>query len=63
VADVKTMTTAPIVTITIDNKSIGSRYLTKYIRNVQQANKATGAQYEYRLSRFEKYIATTYKEE
>jgi integrase len=51
-------------TTTTDNKSIGgSQYLAKYIRNVQQANEATAAQYEYRLSRFEKYIAMTYKEE
>ncbi len=55
------MTTA---TTTRDNKSIRrSQYLAKYIKNVQQANEATAAQYEYRLSRFEKYVATTYKEE
>jgi hypothetical protein len=52
------------MTTTTDNKSIsGSQYLAKYIRNVQQANEATAAQYEYRLSRFEKYIAMAYKEE
>ena len=50
-------------TTTTDNKSIGSQYLAKYIRNVQQANEATAAQYEYRLSKFEKYMATAYKEE
>jgi LDH2 family malate/lactate/ureidoglycolate dehydrogenase len=54
-----TMTTAT----TTDNKSIGSQYLAKYIRNIQQANEATAAQYEYRLSRFEKYIAMAYKEQ
>ncbi len=52
------------MTTTTDNKSIsGSQYLAKYIRNVQQANEATAAQYEYRLSRFEKYIARAYKEQ
>ncbi len=51
------------MTTTTDNKSIGSKYLAKYIRNVQQANEASAAQYEYRLSRFEKYIAKAYKEE
>ena len=51
-------------TTTTDNKSIGgSQYLARYIRNVQQANEATAAQYEYRLSRFEKYVAMAYKEE
>jgi hypothetical protein len=45
------------------HKSIGSQYLAKYIRNGQQANEATAAQYEYRLSRFEKYIAMAYKEQ
>lgn len=58
-------TTAATMTTTTstDNKSIGSQYLAKYIRNVQQANEATAAQYEYRLSRFEKYIAMAYKEQ
>jgi integrase len=65
VTDVKTaMTTAAtMTTTTTDNKRIGSQYLAKYIRNVKQANEATAAQYEYRLSRFEKYIAMAYKEE
>jgi hypothetical protein len=58
-ATATTMTTTTIA----DNKSIGSQYLAKYIRTVQQANEATAAQYEYRLSRFEKYIAMAYKEE
>ena len=64
----KTMTTTAgttmITTTTItDNKRTGSQYLVKYIRNVQQASEATAAQYEYRLSRFEKYIEMAYKEE
>ena len=46
-----------------NNKSIGSRYLSKYIRNVQQANEGTAAQYECRLSKFEKYIVTASEEE
>ena len=59
-----TATTMTTTTTTTDNKSIGgSQYLAKYIRNVQQANEAIAAQYEYRLSRFEKYIAMAYKEE
>ena len=65
--DVKTATTTAATmtttTTTTDNKSIGSQYLAEYIRNVQQANEVTAAQYEYRLSRFEKYIAMAYKEE
>ena len=59
-----TITAATMTTNTsTDNKSIGSQYLAKYIRNGQQANEATAAQYEYRLSRFEKYIAMAYKEQ
>lgn len=57
------MTTTTTTATIADNKSIGSQYLAKYIRTVQQANEATAAQYEYRLSRFEKYIAMAYKEE
>jgi hypothetical protein len=62
---IKTTTTATIMptTTTTNNKRIGSQYVAKYIRNVQQANEATAAQYEYRLLKFEKYIATAYKEE
>jgi hypothetical protein len=66
VADLKTTTSATTMTTTTttDNKSIsGSQYLAKYIKNVQQANEATAAQYAYRLSRFEKYIAMAYKKE
>jgi hypothetical protein len=32
-------------TTTTDNKSIGSQYLAKYIRNVQKANEATAVRY------------------
>jgi hypothetical protein len=54
----KTTTTASTMTTTTNNKSIGSRYLTNYIRNVQQASKGTAAQYEYRLLKFERYVMT-----
>jgi integrase len=37
--------------------------LAKYIKNVQQANKRTAEQYEYRLFKFEKYLATISEEE
>ena len=57
--DAKTTTTATtMITTTTNNKSIGSRYLANYIRNVQQASKGTAAQYEYRLLKFEKYVMT-----
>ena len=58
----KTTITAATTTIT-NNKTIRSRYLAKYIRNVQQANKGTAAQYEYRLSKFEEYVVTASEEE
>jgi LDH2 family malate/lactate/ureidoglycolate dehydrogenase len=63
---VKTTTTAATTmtaATTTNNKSIGSRYLAKYIRNVQQANKGTSAQYGYRLSKFEEYVVVTASEE
>jgi hypothetical protein len=47
-----------MTTTTTNNKSIESRYLANYIRNVQQASKWNAAQYEYRLLKFEKYIMT-----
>jgi regulator of PEP synthase PpsR (kinase-PPPase family) len=52
-----------MTTTTTNNESIGSRYLANYIRNVQQANEGTAAQYEYRLSKFEKYVVTASEEE
>jgi Na+-translocating ferredoxin:NAD+ oxidoreductase RNF subunit RnfB len=63
--DVKTTTTsARSMTTITDNKGTGgSQYVARCIRNVQQANKATAAQYEYRLTRFEKYVPPAYKEE
>ena len=56
-----TMTT--ITTAVSNNKSIGSRYLANYLRSVKQANESTAVQYEYRLSKFEKYIVTASEEE
>ena len=52
-----------MTTTTTNNKSIESRYLANYIRNVQQASKGTAAQYEYRLLKFEKYVVTMASEE
>lgn len=53
-----TITAGTTMNATTNNKRIGSRYLAKYIRNVQQANKGTASQYEYRLSKFEEYVVT-----
>jgi integrase len=55
-----TITTA---TTTTSNRSSSSLYLAKYIKNIQQANKKTATEYEYRLSRFEKYIEIASEEE
>ena len=52
-----------ITTATTNNKSVGSRYLANYLRSVKQANELTAVQYEYRLSKFEKYIVTASEEE
>src|SRR5215218_6776161 len=38
------------------NRRIRSLCLAKYIKTIQQANERTAAEYEYRLSKFEKYI-------
>ena len=52
-----------ITTATTNNKSVGSRYLVNYLRSVKQANELTAVQYEYRLSKFEKYVVTASEEE
>ena len=52
-----------ITTATTNNKSVGSRYLANYLRSVKQANELTAVQYEYRLSKFEKYVVTASEEE
>jgi integrase len=49
-------TTATTITATATNRKPTSLCLTKYIKNIQQANKRTALEYEYRLSKFEKYI-------
>jgi integrase len=41
-----------------NNQRIRSPSLAKYIKNVQQVNERTAEQYEYRLSKFEKYLGT-----
>jgi integrase len=46
-----------------NNQRIRSPSLAKYIKNVQQANERTAEQYEYRLSKFEKYLVTVSEEE
>ncbi|MDQ5875264.1 MAG: hypothetical protein M3288_00320 [Thermoproteota archaeon] len=52
------------MTTTTNNQRIRSPSLAKYIKNVQQANERTAEQYEYRLSKFEKYIiVAAYDEE
>jgi hypothetical protein len=49
------MTTTTATTTTSDRK-IRSLCIAKYIKSVRQANERTAAEYEYRLSKFEKYI-------
>jgi integrase len=51
------------MTTTTNNQRIRSPSLAKYIKNVQQANERTAEQYEYRLSKFEKYLVTVSEEE
>ena len=52
-----------MTTTTTSNQRIRSPSLAKYIKNVKQANERTAEQYEYRLSKFEKYIVAVYEEE
>ena len=59
-------TTAAITrttTATASNRKPRSLCLTKYIKNIQQANKRTAAEYEYRLSKFEKYVVAYQQQE
>jgi len=46
----------------MSNQRIRSHSLAKYIKNVRQANERTAEQYEYRLCKFEKYLATVSEE-
>jgi hypothetical protein len=50
------------MTTTTNNQRIRSPSLAKYIKNVQQANERTAEQYEYRLSKFEKYLVAASEE-
>ena len=54
--------TTTTMTTTTNNRRIRSASLAKYIKIVQQANERTAEQYEYRLSKFEKYLATISEE-
>jgi hypothetical protein len=49
-------TTATTIPATATNRKPKSLCLTKYIKNIQQANRRTALEYEYRLSKFEKYV-------
>jgi integrase len=51
------------MTTTTNNQRIRSPSLAKYIKNVQQANKRTAEQYEYRLFKFKKYLVTVSEEQ
>jgi integrase len=51
-------TATTTITAAATNRKPTSLCLTKYIKNIQQANKRTALEYEYRLSKFEKYIVT-----
>jgi peroxiredoxin family protein len=57
----ETTTAITRTTATASNRKPRSLCLTKYIKNIQQANKRTAAEYEYRLSKFEKYIVASYQ--
>jgi hypothetical protein len=53
-----------MMTTTTNNiRRTSSLCLAKYIKNIQQANKRTAEEYEYRLSRFEKYILLASQEQ
>ena len=52
-----------MTTTTTNNRRIRSPSLAKYLKIVQQANEKTAEQYQYRLCKFEKYVASLYKEE
>jgi len=52
-----------VTAITPANRKPTSLCLAKYIKNILQANKRTALEYEYRLSKFEKYVATYQKQQ
>jgi hypothetical protein len=53
--------TAATMTAAATNRKPTSLCLAKYIKNIQQANKRTAVEYEYRLSKFEKYVVVAYE--
>ncbi len=55
--------TATTATIISERKIRRSLCIAKYIRTVQQANERTAVEYEYRLSKFEKYIVVHGKQQ
>jgi integrase len=56
-------TTAATMTAAATNRKPTSLCLAKYIKNIQQANKRTAVEYEYRLSKFEKYVVVAYQQQ
>jgi integrase len=50
-------------TATASSRKPRSLCLTKYIKNIKHGNKRTAAEYEYRLSKFEKYLVTVSEEQ
>jgi integrase len=65
VREQRVMETATATTLTAtvtSNRRTGSLCLAKYIKNIQQVNKNTATEYEYRLSRFERYIVAAFEQ-
>ncbi len=59
------MKTSEAITATgtvANNSTNASLSLAKYVKNIQQANKRTAIEYQYRLSRFERYIAAIFEQ-
>jgi hypothetical protein len=52
-----------MTTTTNNRRRTSSLCVAKYIKNIQQTNKRTAEEYEYRLSRFEKCILLTSQEQ
>src|SRR5215211_617268 len=59
------MKTSAAITATstiANNRTTTSLCLDKYVKNIQQANKRTAIEYQYRLSRFERYVAAIFEQ-
>jgi hypothetical protein len=59
------MKTSAAITATstiANNRTTTSLCLDKYVKNIQQANKRTAIEYQYRLSRFERYVAAKFEQ-